>query len=58
MRARTDDFVGMLEGIGQAYDKGDVEGILKTPKTFVDGLKGLPRQHCRLRKALTGFKKS
>lgn len=36
----TDDFVDMLEGIGQAYDKGDVEGILNTPKTFVDGLKG------------------
>lgn len=30
----------MLEDIGQAYDKGDVEGILNTPKTFVDGLKG------------------
>lgn len=30
----------MLEDIGQAYDKGDVEGILKTPKTFVNGLKG------------------
>lgn len=36
----TDDFVAMLEGIGQAYDKGDVEGILKTPETFVNGLKG------------------
>ncbi len=35
----TDDFVAMLEGIGQAYDKGDVEGILKTPETFVNGLK-------------------
>ncbi len=34
----TDDFVAMLEGIGQAYDKGDVEGILKTPETFVNGL--------------------
>ena len=30
----------MLEGIGNAYDKGDVEGILKTPETFVNGLKG------------------
>ena len=36
----TDDFVGMLEGIGQAFDKGNVEGILNTPKTFVEGLKG------------------
>ncbi len=36
----TDDFVAMLEGIGQAYDSGDVEGILKTPETFVNGLKG------------------
>lgn len=36
----TDDFVGMLEDIGNAYDKGDVEGILKTPETFVNGLKG------------------
>ena len=36
----TDDFVGMLEGIGQAFDKGNVEGILNTPQTFVDGLKG------------------
>ncbi len=36
----TDDFVAMLEGIGQAYDNGDVEGILKTPETFVNGLKG------------------
>ena len=34
----TDDFVGMLEGIGNAYDKGNVEGILNTPQTFVDGL--------------------
>lgn len=39
VESATDDFVGMLEDIGQAYDKGDVEGILKTPKTFVDGLK-------------------
>lgn len=36
----TDDFVGMLEGIGQAFDKGNVAGILNTPKTFVDGLRG------------------
>ena len=34
----TDDFVGMLEGIGNAYDKGNVEEIIKTPQTFVDGL--------------------
>ena len=34
----TDDFVGMLEGIGQAFDKGNVEGILNTHNTFVDGL--------------------
>ncbi len=39
VEAATDDFVAMLEGIGQAYDKGNVEGILNTPKTFVDGLK-------------------
>lgn len=38
VESATDDFVAMLEGIGNAYDKGDVEGILKTPKTFVDGL--------------------
>ena len=36
----TDDFVAMLGGIGQAYDKGNVEGILKTPETFVKGLEG------------------
>ena len=36
----TDDFVGMLEGIGQAFDKGNVKGILNTPKTFVEGLRG------------------
>lgn len=36
----TDDFVAMLEGIGQAYDKGNVEEILKTPQTFTNGLKG------------------
>ena len=28
----------MLEGIGNAYDKGDVKGILKTHETFVEGL--------------------
>lgn len=36
----TDDFVGMLEGIGQAFDKGNVKGILNTPKTFFGGLEG------------------
>ncbi len=36
----TDDFVAMLEGIGQAYDNGNVEEILKTPQTFTNGLKG------------------
>ena len=40
VESATDDFVAMLEGIGNAYDKGDVEGILKTPQTFVNGLKG------------------
>ena len=39
VESATDDFVAMLEGIGDAYDKGDVEGIMNTPKTFVDGLK-------------------
>ncbi len=34
----TDDFVAMLEGIGQAYDNGNVEDILKTPETFMNGL--------------------
>lgn len=38
VESATDDFVAMLEGIGNAYDKGNVEGILKTPKTFVNGL--------------------
>lgn len=38
VESATDDFVAMLEGIGNAYDKGDVEGILKTPETFVNGL--------------------
>ena len=40
VESATDDFVGMLEGIGNAYDKGNVEEIIKTPQTFVDGLKG------------------
>ena len=40
VESATDDFVGMLEGIGQAFDKGNVAGILNTPQTFVDGLKG------------------
>lgn len=38
VESATDDFVGMLEDIGNAYDKGDVEGIIKTPETFVKGL--------------------
>ena len=38
VESATDDFVGMLEGIGNAYDKGNVEEIIKTRKTFVDGL--------------------
>lgn len=38
VESATDDFVGMLEGIGNAYDKGNVEEILNTPQTFVDGL--------------------
>ena len=38
VESATDDLVGMLEGIGQAFDKGNVEGILNTPQTFVDGL--------------------
>lgn len=40
VESATDDFVAMLEGIGNAYDKGNVEGIIKTPETFVNGLKG------------------
>ena len=40
VESATDDFVGMLEGIGQAFDKGNVEGILNTPTTFVEGLRG------------------
>ena len=35
----TDDFVAMLEGIGADYDNGDIEGIMKTPETFINGLK-------------------
>ena len=38
VESATDDFVGTLEGIGQAFDKGNVEGILKTPETFFGGL--------------------
>lgn len=38
VESATDDFVGMLEGIGQAFDKGNVEGILNTPETFFGGL--------------------
>lgn len=40
VESATDDFVAMLEDIGNAYDKGNVEGIIKTPETFVNGLKG------------------
>ncbi len=36
--AATDEFVAMLEGIGDSFDKGDLEGMKNTPKTFVDGL--------------------
>lgn len=38
VESATDDFVGMLEGIGNAYDKGNVEEIIKTPETFFGGL--------------------
>lgn len=38
VESATDDFVAMLEGIGNAYDKGNVEEIIKTPETFVNGL--------------------
>ena len=38
VESATDDFVGMLEGIGQAFDKGNVEGILNTRETFFGGL--------------------
>ena len=40
VESATDDFVGMLEGIGNAYDKGNVEEIIKTPQTFFGGLEG------------------
>ena len=40
VESATDDFVGMLEGIGQAFDKGNVEGILNTHETFFGGLEG------------------
>ena len=40
VESATDDFVGMLEGIGQAFDKGNVKGILNTPETFFGGLEG------------------
>lgn len=40
VESATDDFVAKLEGIGQAFDKGNVEGILNTPTTFVEGLRG------------------
>lgn len=40
VESATDDFVGTLEGIGQAFDKGNVGGILNTPKTFFGGLEG------------------
>lgn len=39
VEAATDEFVAMLEGIGDAYDKGDKDGIMNTAKTFTDGLK-------------------
>ena len=38
VESATDDFVGTLEGIGQAFDKGNVEGILNTHETFFGGL--------------------
>ena len=34
----TDDFVKSLENIGNAYDKGDVEGIANTANDFTKGL--------------------
>lgn len=40
VESATDDFVGTLEDIGQAFDKGNVEGILNTPETFFGGLEG------------------
>lgn len=39
VESATDDFVGMLEDIGNAYDKGNVDEIIKTPQTFVNGLR-------------------
>lgn len=38
MEKSTDDFVKSLENIGNAYDKGDVEGISNTAKDFTEGL--------------------
>lgn len=40
VESATDDFVAKLEGIGQAFDKGNVKGILNTPQTFFGGLEG------------------
>lgn len=40
VESATDDFVAKLEGIGQAFDKGNVEGILNTHETFFGGLEG------------------
>ena len=40
VESATDDFVAMLEGIGNPYDKGNVDEIIKTPHTFVNGLQG------------------
>ena len=34
----ADDFVGSLKGIGNAYDKGDVNGIMNTVGDFSKGL--------------------
>lgn len=34
----ADDFVGSLKGIGSAYDKGDVNGIMNTVGDFSKGL--------------------
>ena len=38
VESATDDFVAKLEGIGQAFDKGNVKEIIKTPETFFGGL--------------------
>ncbi len=38
IEAATDEFVAMIEGIGDAYDKGDVEAIKGTADTFINGL--------------------